>query len=64
MKKKKIPKIQAPFYKKGSKWQGLANLISRKNREISIITDEKDPRLKKIHLQKTKIFSKPPFKDK
>lgn len=41
----------------GSKWQELANFISRKNREISIIKDfEKDPALKKIHNQRDKIF--------
>jgi hypothetical protein len=47
-----------PFFKKGSKWQELANFISRKNRSISIIKDiQKDPVLKKIHLQRDKIFS-------
>jgi hypothetical protein len=41
----------------GSKWQELANFISRKNRQISIIKDfEKDPTLKKIHTQRDKIF--------
>ncbi|MBN2479377.1 MAG: hypothetical protein JXA94_04035 [Parachlamydiales bacterium] len=59
MKKKNIPKIEPPFFKKGSKWQELANLIARKNRQISIIEDfKKDPNLKKIHIQKDKIFSK------
>ncbi len=56
--KKFNPQISPPF-KKGSKWQELANFISRKNRDISIIKDiEKDPALKKIHTQRDKIFSK------
>ncbi len=57
-KKKKLPKVSI-FFEKGSKWQELANFISRKNREISIIKDfKKDPYLKKIHLQRDKIFAK------
>jgi len=56
--KKINPKIIPPF-KKGSKWQELANFISRKNRTISIIKDtRKDPALKKIHIQRDKIHSK------
>ena len=55
--KKFKPQITAPF-KKGSKWQELANFISRKNRAISLIKDiEKDPALKKIHTQRDKILS-------
>ncbi|NGX44692.1 MAG: hypothetical protein K1060chlam3_00864 [Candidatus Anoxychlamydiales bacterium] len=57
-KKKTLSKVPVPF-QKGSKWQELANFISRKNREISIIKDfEKDPYLKKIHSQRDKIFAK------
>ncbi|NGX33781.1 MAG: hypothetical protein K1060chlam1_00122 [Candidatus Anoxychlamydiales bacterium] len=56
--KKTLPKAFASF-QKGSKWQELANFISRKNRDISIIKDfEKDPNLKKIHTQRDKIFAK------
>jgi len=56
--KKINQKIISPF-KKGSKWQELANFISRKNRDISIIKDiQKDPMLKKIHFQRDKIYSK------
>lgn len=55
--KKINPQIIPPFTK-GSKWLELANFISRKNRDISIIKDvEKDPALKKIHNQRDKIFS-------
>jgi hypothetical protein len=55
--KKFKSKISFPL-KKGSKWQELANFISRKNRDISIIKDiEKDPALKKIHIQRDKIYS-------
>ncbi|NGX32869.1 MAG: hypothetical protein K1060chlam4_00925 [Candidatus Anoxychlamydiales bacterium] len=57
-KKKTMPKVPVPF-RKGTKWQELANFISRKNREISIIKDfKKDPTLKKIHSQRDKIFAK------
>ncbi|NGX52509.1 MAG: hypothetical protein KR126chlam5_00809 [Candidatus Anoxychlamydiales bacterium] len=57
-KKKTLSKVPVTF-QKGSKWQELANFISRKNREISIIKDfEKDPSLKKIHSQRDKIFAK------
>lgn len=46
------------LFTKGSKWQELANFISRKNRNISIIKDlNKDPVLKKIHAQRDKIYS-------
>lgn len=46
-------------FQNGSKWLELANLIARKNRDISIIKDfEKDPSLKKIHAQRDKICSK------
>jgi len=63
--KKKIPKIEPPFVKKGSKWLELANLLSRKSREYHIIEDvKKDPALKKIHIQMDKIFSKISFKRK
>ena len=55
---KRLPKVPIPF-QKGSKWQELANFISIKNREISIIKDfKKDPNLKKIHTQRDKIFAK------
>lgn len=55
---KKINSQIAPPFRKGSKWTELANFISRKNREISIIKDvENDPVLKKIHEQRDKIFS-------
>lgn len=52
-------------FQKGSKWLELANLVARKNRDISIIKDfEKDPSLKKIHTQRDKIYSKKFFKNK
>jgi len=47
------------FIHKSSKWQELANFISRKNRDICILKDvKKDPNLKKIHEQRDKIHSK------
>lgn len=64
MKDKKNKTIPTPF-QIGSKWQELANLIARKNRQISIIEDfEKDPSLKKIHTQRDKIYSKTFIKKK
>ena len=57
-KKQLLPKVPVPF-QKGSKWQELANFISRKNRDICILKDvKKDPNLKKIHEQRDKIYSK------
>jgi len=54
--KKITPEIFIPF-KKGSKWKELANLISRKNRQILVIKDiKKDPALRKIHEQRDKIL--------
>jgi hypothetical protein len=47
--------------KKGSKWQELANFISRKYRTISIQELKKDPTLRKIHEQIEKIFSHLPI---
>lgn len=62
-KKTKPPAVS--FSNKGTKWQELANFISRKNRDISIVKDfEKDPNLKKIHSQRDKIFSKEFFQKK
>jgi len=43
---------------KGSKWQELANLLSRKSRSFSLLKDSQDPFLKKVHEQRDKIFSK------
>lgn len=64
MKEKKNKTIPIPF-QSGSKWLELANIIARKNRNISIIKDfEKDPSLKKIHAQKDKICSKKFYKKK
>lgn len=59
-KKNKTKTTEIDFFEqKGSKWQELANFLSRKNRSICIIEDiKKDPSLKKIHLQRDKIYSK------
>jgi len=60
----KINPKPTPDDDEGSKWQELANIVARKNREISIIKDvENDPVLKKIHSQKNKTFSDLPSEE-
>ena len=61
MELEKKPETKLDDDDSSSKWQELANLVSRENRDITIKKDlEKDPQLKKIHDQRNRIFSEKP----
>ncbi|MFA6119422.1 MAG: hypothetical protein WC688_05860 [Parachlamydiales bacterium] len=57
-----VRKTTSPVFstnQQGSKWQELANLVSRKARKISILKDEQtDPALKKTHEKINDLFIK------